>query len=632
MLRFAALAAAISGPALAGNSWPVEQARVEIANPARDVRFPGVITLDIDASDTVRAILAVRETIPVAAAGPMTLRYAEWLPGKHAPRGPIAALAGLRIQANGKDIAWKRDPVDVYAFHVVVPEGAATIDMTFTYLSPTEGSQGRITVTDAILNLQWETVALYPAGHFARQIRVRPSVKLPAGWVGFAALDAMTRRGDTVRYGETDFETLVDSPMFAGRNSASWDLGQNVRLNAVADRADDLAATPEQIAAHRRMVEQAVKLFGARHYDRYEFLFALSDELGSIGLEHHRSSENAVPRTYFTAWSLTAATRGILPHEFTHSWNGKFRRPADLWTPDYRTPMRNSLLWVYEGQTSYWDNIIGARAGLIPKEVVLGEFANNAAYHAALPARTWKPLADTTNDPVTNERRPLAFKTWQRSEDYYNEGALIWLDADMLIREKTKGRKSLDDFARAFFGIRDGDWGTVTYTFDDVVAALNAVMPFDWADFLHARVDEIGDAPLGGLARGGYRLIFKENPNAYQVSSDARQKTLDLSHSIGATIGKGGEISNVVWDGPLFREGVTGAARIVAIGGREYVEDDLKAAITAAKATRTPISLLLKQGTRFRTVEVSYFGGLRFPHLEKIGAGKGEIDRLLEPR
>lgn len=621
----------LAAPAAAENSRPAAPAYIHADQPAQDVRYPGVMTLDVDATNVAQRILRVRQVIPVAAPGPLTLRYPEWLPGKHAPRGPIASLAGLAIRADGKPVAWRRDPRDVYAFTVDVPQGASALDVNFDYLSPTETNQGRVSVTPEMLNLQWETVALYPAGHYTRQIRVRPSVTLPAGWQGVAALDGLSRSGDTLRYGETDFETLVDSPMFAGRNYKAWDLGHSVRLNVFADRPGDLAATADQIEAHRRMVDQTVKLFGSRHYDRYEFLFALSTELGGIGLEHHRSSENALPRTYFTDWANTASMRSLLPHEFVHSWNGKFRRGADLWTPDYRTPMQNSLLWVYEGQTSYWDFVLAARSGLMPKDVVLGEIAAYAANYRLQPGRAWKPLLDTTNDPVTNARRPLAFRTWQRSEDYYNEGALIWLEADMLIREKTGGRKSLDDFARGFFGVRDGDWGTLTYTFEDVAAALNAVAPHDWAAFLKTRVDEIAKPPLGGIEKSGYRLIFKETPNPYQVSNDARSRTTDLSHSVGITVNGSGIISNVVWDGPMFHEGVTTATRIVAVNGREFNEADFRSTISTAKDGKSPIELLVKEGPRYRTIRLAYSGGLRYPHLERVGSGPAPLDRVLEP-
>ena len=626
-----ALAATAAVSAAAQNSMPEAPLNPETENPARDIPYPGTLTLDVDATDTARGIFRIRETIPVAAAGPMTLRYAQWLPGNHAPTGPIPALAGLRITGNGRPIAWRRNPRDVYAFDVDVPAGVGRLDIAFEFLSPTASDQGRVVMTPEMLNLQWEKAALYPAGHYVRQIMIRPSVTLPAGWTGIAALDGETRQGNRLTYAVTSYETLVDSPMFAGRHYRKWDLGNNVDLNVFADRPEDLAATPEQIRVHRAMVDQTLKAFGSRHFDRYEFLLALSDEMAGIGLEHHRSSENGVPRNYFTDWANTGSTRGLLPHEFTHSWNGKFRRPAGTWTPDYRTPMQNNLLWVYEGQTSYWDIVLGARSGVVPMDVALGEIASTAATYSTQPGRAWRPLEDTTNQPIMAYRSPSAFSSYQRGTDYYSESALLWIEADMLIREKTRGRRSLDDFARAFFGIRNGDWGVVTYTFDDVVRTLNQVAPHDWDRFLRSRVEELAAPPTGGITAGGYRLVWRDEPNAYDASRMKRAKTLDLSHSLVVTIGKAGALNNVVWDSPLFQQGVTGNASIVAVNGREYSDDELKGAIKAAKGAREPIRLLVKEGPRYRNIEVAYHGGLRFPHLEKAVSGTAPLDRLLAP-
>lgn len=625
---FALCAASVS----AESSGPDRPAFVHDEQPARDMPYPGAMTLHVDAADTARHIFRVRQTLPVAAPGPLTLRYPEWLPGKHAPRGAIQRLAGLRITGNGEPLQWRRDPLDVYAFKVDVPAGVSELEISFEYLSPTAPGQGRIVVTPAMLNLQWEAVSLYPAGHYARQIRVRPSVTLPSGWSGVAALDGETRRGDTISYDETDFETLVDSPMFAGAYYRAWDLGHDVDLNVFADRPGDLAATEAQIDAHERMVDQALKLFGAKPFDRYEFLFALTDEMGRIGLEHHRSSENALPRYYFTEWNKAPSMRGLLPHELVHSWNGKFRRPADLWTPDYRTPMQDSLLWVYEGQTSYWDNILGVRSGLLPKDIVLGDLAEAAAYYGSLPGRAWRPLADTTNDPIINARAPQAFRDYQRSEDYYTEGALIWLEADMLIRRETRGRRSLDDFARRFFGIRGGGQATLTYTFEDVVAALNEVHRHDWSAFLKARVERLNPDPARGLELGGYRLVWKDKPNAYQLSDERRRKQRDFSYSLGGRVDKNGKLIRVRWNGPLFKAGVATGAEIIAINGMAYQESDLGAAIRAASGENAqPIQLLVKEGPRYRMVNVDYAGGLRFPHLERIAPGETPLDRALRP-
>jgi predicted metalloprotease with PDZ domain len=623
---------ALAFPLAAQNSAPEGPVAPLADNPARDIPYPGTLTLDVDATDTRRGIFRVRETIPVAGPGPLTLRYPQWLPGNHGPSGPIEAVAGLRISAGGRPVAWRRDPVDMYAFHVEVPSGAAAIDIAFDYLSNTPGAIDRTEITADLLNLQWDKVALYPAGHYVRRIMIRPSVTLPAGWTGIAALDGETREGNRLSYAVTSFETLLDSPMFAGRHYRKWDLGSRVTLNAFADRPEDLAATPQQIAAHRSMVTQAIRAFGPAHFDRYEFLLALSDELSGIGLEHHRSSENATPRGYFTDWANSGAYRGVVPHEFTHSWNGKFRRPADLWTPDYRTPMRNSLLWVYEGQTSYWDIVLGARSGVIQKEVALGEIASTAANYTLQPGRSWRPLADTTNQPIVSNRRAPEHPTWQRGNDYYSESALIWIDADTLIREKTRGRRSLDDFARAFFGIRAGDWGQVTYTRADLVAALNRVAPHDWEGFFRARIDQPGaPPPVEGIARGGYRIVWKDEPNAYDASAMKRSKSLDLSHSLGLTVGKAGAVTNVVWDSPPFAQGIVPGATLVAVNGREYSDDELKGAIKGARGGTEPIRLLVKERGRFREVALAYHGGLRWPHLERTGSGPASLDRMLAP-
>ena len=598
---------------------------------ARDVPYPGVMTLAVDATDTTRGIFRVSQTVPVAQAGRMTLLYPEWLPGKHGPRGAIAELTGFRISANGQPLAWTRDSYDVFAFHIDVPQGASQLDLAFEFLSPNRTSEGRVNVTPEMMNVQWEQVALYPAGHFTRQIRVKPSITLPAGWTGIAALDGGVTTGDRVDYAVTDFETLVDSPMFAGRHFAKWDLGNNVTLNVVADEAKNLAAKPEHIEAHSRLVSEAIALFGGKHFDRYEFLLALTDRMGGIGLEHHRSSENSRERNYFTDWDTTPAARGLLPHELVHSWNGKFRRPEGLWTPDYKTPMKDNLLWVYEGQTSYWDLILGARSGIQPKEVVLGELARMAGTYAEQPGRAWRSVEDTTLDPIMAARKPKPNSSYSRGEDYYNEGSLTWLAADMKIRSLTGGRKSLDDFARAFFGIKPGDWGQVTYDFDEVVATLNGVAPYDWAGFLDTKLRQSGQpAPLEGIEAGGYRLVWKDTPNAYDADRLKAAKTNDLYHSLGFNLDKAGEVTSVLWDSPAFAKGVVNGLTIVAVNGVAYDADRLKEAVTAAK-TGTPVRLMTKRGDRYDTIDISYAGGLRYPHLEKIGTGTTPIDRLLEP-
>ncbi|MDT9600910.1 peptidase M61 [Sphingosinicella sp. GR2756] len=624
----------ILAPAALAQTQPTRPQPLGMTDPvpaARDIAFQGTMRIEVDATDTARGIFRVRQVIPVGKAGPMTLLYPKWLPGNHAPRGPIASIAGLKVKAAGKAVAWRRDPVDVYAFHIDVPSGAREIEVEFQHLSPTKSDQGRVIMTPVMLNLQWEKMSLYPAGYFTRNIMVSPSVTLPSGWRGATSLDVASKNGNRITFRQVSYEALVDSPMFAGLHYRREPLAADVALNIFADRPQDLEATPEQIAAHRELVEQFGKLYGAKHYDEYEFLVALTDELGGIGLEHLRSSENSHPRGYFTDWAKYSAGRDLLAHEMNHSWNGKYRRGADLFTPDYRTPMRNSLLWVYEGQTQFWGYILSARSGMMPVEDVKAELARTAAYYDIQPGRSWRPLIDTTNDPIVNARRPQAFGSWQRSEDYYSEGMLIWLDVDSRIRSLTNGRRSLDHFARAFFGVRPNDQGIFPYTFEDVVRTLGEIAPYDWNSYLTQRVEKVGEAPLGWIGRGGYRLVYRDTPTPYFAGREKDREMLDLTYTIGATIGKGGIVTGVAWDSPLFNQGVTGGTQIVAINGQEYSDNDFKAAITAAKGGRTPIEMLVKKGDRYRTIDLDYYDGLRYPVLERVGSGPSTLDALLAP-
>jgi predicted metalloprotease with PDZ domain len=567
----------------------------------------------------------------VAAPGPLTLLYPEWLPGNHAPRGPISSIAGLKITAGGRELKWERDPLDVYAFHIDVPQGVSEVQAEFQHLSPTEPDQGRIIVTPDMLNLQWEKMTLYPAGIFVRNIPVRATVTYPAGWQAATSLDVESQAGGRTTYRTTTYETLVDSPVFAGRYFSKIPLSADVNLNIVSDRQQDLKPSNEQIAAHKRLVQQAEKLFGGHHFDEYEFLLALTNQLGGVGLEHLRSSENSQGRDYFTDWDSGSAGRDLLAHEMTHSWNGKYRRGEDLWTPDYRTPMQDTLLWVYEGQTQFWGYVLSARSGMMPVEDVKAELARTAAYYDILPGRSWRPLIDTTHDPIIAARRAKGFSSWQRSEDYYSEGMLIWLDVDSIIREQTGGRKSIDDFARAFFGVNPGDQGILTYRFADVVQTLNRIAPYDWDGYLTKRVNETGPAPLDWIKRAGYRLTYSEKPPAYFTSREKDRNILDLTYTIGITVGEGGSINGVAWDSPLFNQGVTTGTQIVAVNGQQFSNDLLKDAITEAKSSKQPVKLLTRKGSLFREISLPYYDGLRYPVLEKSGSGASSLDALLRP-
>jgi len=600
-----------------------------------DQPYPGVIQLEVDATSLDQKIFQVHERIPVTA-GQLTLLYPQWLPGTHSPSGPLNLFAGLTLSANGQPLEWKRDTVEMYAFHVDVPANVQFLDAHYQFLSPVENAQGRITATSEIVGVQWNTVVLYPAGYYARNINFQPSVTLPADWKFGTALVLDRQVGAQAQFKETNLDELVDSPLFAGKNFKRIDLDPGAKvpvfLNLVADRAANLEAKPEQVEAHRALVQQAYKLYGSHHYAHYDFLLALSDEFSGIGLEHHQSSENGVKANYFTDWDKTWEMRGLLPHEYTHSWNGKFRRPADLLTPNFNVPMQDSLLWVYEGQTQYWGEVLAARSGLESISQVRDQIASIAAGYDSQQGRTWRNLQDTTNAPIVSYRGPMAWASWQRSAEYYRESELVWLDADTKIRELSGDKKSLNDFARAFFGVENGRYTALTYTFDDVVKTLNSVQPFDWATFLRARLDDHSPvAPKDGLTRGGWKLAYTEVPSDYTKNVEDQRHVTDFAYSLGFSVGKESRIESVLWESLAFKNGMTTGATLVAVNGRSYKAEILKDAITAAKTGSQPIELLLKKDDHYRTVSLDYHDGLKYPHLVRIEGTPDRLTAILQP-
>ena len=606
---------------------------------SRDEPYPGTLVLSVDARDVDRRIIAVHEEVPVSGGMELILLYPRWLPGTHAPEGTVDRLAGLVFTAGNIRLPWVRDTAEVCAFHVSVPAGVNKVSVDFNYLSPVSHAVGRTEVSPLQLALDWNSVVLYPAGYFTRQISVEPSIRVPEGWTLATALEVASPEGGRTRFKPVSVETLVDSPLRAARYAHAYPLTAGdsapVTFNVMADRPDLVTVKPELIDLYRALVQQAYRLFGGHHYDHYNFLLQLSDDIGwDTTLEHHRSAEYGEPLADFTNWEKTAADRDVIAHEYVHSWDGKFRRPADLWTPDFHTPMRDSLLWVYEGGTQYWGEVLTARAGLWTKQQALDQLAMLVAALEQQTGRSWRSVQDTTNDEIISPRRPQSWPNWQRFEDYYPEGALIWLDADTLIREKTSGKRSLDDFARAFFGIENGSFVPVTYTFEDVVNALNAVLPYDWAGFLRSRLDGNGPgAPLDGLHRGGYRLVFTEEPSEYWKSVEAtRTKSVDHTYSLGLVVDNDAIVSSVRWDGPAFKAGLTAGAKLIAVDGLAYEPERLHSAISRTKTSGEPVDLLVRVGDRFHSVRIDYHGGLRYPHLERDPAQKPLLDEILAPR
>ncbi len=628
MLRALSIAAllATTAPALAQNSAPRPVPFNNTIPEARDIAYSGTIALHVDATNIQQGIFRIKERIPVAKSGHMVLLYPKWIPGKHGPRGEIEKLAGLQIFANGQRLEWRRDPVDVFAFHVNVPGGAKALDVEFQFLSATKSDQGRIVMAPNMLNLQWYALSLYPAGYYTRRVPIVASATYPEGWTAASAIPARAD-GSTYTYDKVDYEVLVDSPVFAGRYYKEFNLGPRVDLNVFADSPEELEAKDDQIEKHRNLVTQAIKLFGAEHYDRYEFLFAITEEMGGIGVEHHRSSENGTGLGYFAKWDEGNTSRNLLAHEYSHSWVGKYRRGADQITADFREPMRNSMLWAYEGHDQFVGYVLGARAGLMTKEDTLEVLAGYAALQDRRPGRKWRSILDTTNDPIITARAPKGWPSWQRSEDYYVDGLITWMNVDSILREKSGGTKSIDDYDRAFYGMRDGDYGDLPFTIDDVVRTLNEIVPYDWRKLLDEQIEGVADhAPLQGFERNGYKLVYTDKPNKASPKAG-----LDLSYSLGLALGKAG-ITGVMWDSPAFKAGIDLGDEILAVDGRAFTNDRLKAAVMAAKGGKEPIKLLLKSGDYYREVAIDYHEGLRYPHLEKIGGGEAGLDKLLEPK
>lgn len=604
--------------------------------PPVDKPYAGTIGLKVSVTDVVHRVIGVQEMIPVEP-GRLTLLYPEWIPGNHSPTGPISEIADLEVTANGGRIGWTRDRVNVYAFHINVPPGVTTLDVKFQYLAPLRGNEGRISFSSDLIDLSWSTVVLYPAGFFSRDITFAPSVHLPDGWHFASALELSEQNGSLVQFKSTPLNTLIDSPLYAGVNYRREDLSgspdNRVFLDVFADSPKDLAITPEELTLHRHLVEQAAKLFGSHHYDHYDFLFSLSDTLGGKGLEHHQSSEDSTRANYFSDWAAGIPGRDLLAHEYTHSWNGKFRRPADLWTPNFNVPMQDDLLWVYEGLTQYFGYVLTARSGLRSAADTRDLIAGIAGNFDASPGRTWRPLVDTTNQPTISQRRPVTWVSWLRDEDYYFEGLLIWLDVDTKIRELSGDHESLDDFARLFFGIDNGSYVTRTYTLEDVVAALNSVQPYDWAAFLRQRVYELAPhTPEDGITRGGYRLTYSDTPPGWLKASERPDFPVSFNTSLGFTVRTSGDLGNVLWGSPAFKAGVTPDMHLNAVNGKAFGIEVLRDAILEAEKSTSPIKLLVKRGNEFQTIEIDYHGGLRYPGLTRVEGTPDRLDEILRAR
>lgn len=599
------------------------------------------IRLSVDLRTAPQHVVHARETIPVTP-GPLGLRYAKWIPGEHSPTGPVADVAGLRISAGAQLLSWERDANDMWLIRTTVPAGVAKLDVALDYLAP---SSAGVSFADApsssaqLAVLAWNTVLLYPDGARPTALQVEPELQLPAGWEAATALRIAEKRGHRVRYAPVSLETLIDSPVAAGAHYRAVPLAAPAGapehvLHLVADSDAALQPKPEALAPLQHLVPEAYALFGAHHYGRYDFLLTLSDHVAHFGLEHHESSDNRLAERALLEEPLLLSGATLLPHEFVHSWNAKYRRPAGLATGDFQTPMVGDLLWVYEGLTSYLGEVLTARTGLVTPEQAREGLALEAAGLAHVKGREWRPLGDTARDAQHLYMARWEGSSWRRGTDFYEEGALLWLEVDALIRTQTAGAKSLDDFCAAFLGPPDSGPEVKPYTRAELVAALNAVAPHDWEAFFRARVDGLRpSAPVEGIEGAGWRLVYTEEPNAIaKANAETPDAGSDLRFSLGAWISSEGKIGDVVPGLPLAAAGIGVGAEIVAVNSRGYTPTALADAMAAAKKDGAKIELLVKDADFFSTHAVEYRGGERHPHLVRDEAKPDLLAQILAPR
>lgn len=618
---------------------PASFAQKELATPAGPAP---TLQLAVDASEAPRHIFHGRVTIP-AAPGPLTLYYPKWIPGEHGPTGPVADTAGIVFTANGQRLPWRRDTEDMYTYHVEVPTGATSVEATIDYMSPNKSEEfsAGASATAQLAVLSWNWLVLYPKGWSSDQIQVKPSLRLPTGWKFGTALPGLSGSG-TVYFEPASLTTLIDSPVIMGAHLRVVPLQQGKwpshEIDIAADSEAALQLSDSERMAFDNLVAESGALFGARHYRDYHFLLSLSDYVAHFGLEHHESNDSRLGERYFldpVEWTLGAS---LLPHEFTHSWNGKYRRPADLTTPEYETPMQTDLLWVYEGLTEYFGYLLAARSGLYTPEQWRDQMAIIASEFSHRPGKEWRSLEDTATAAQTLYLSRPAFANWRRSVDFYDESALIWLEADVIIRQQTGGKKSMDDFAHLFHGPPDSPPMVKTYTFDDVVNTLNQVAPYDWRKFFTDRIINIAPhAPLGGIQNGGYRLVYTPEPSALTRMTEQHNKGIDCSASLGLLIkqanGKDeGEVVDVIHGMIADKAGIAPGMKIIAVNGRRFSTDVLMDALRESANTKQPIELLVENSEYFKTYPLDYHDGPRYPHLVRDESKPDVLSDIIKPK
>jgi predicted metalloprotease with PDZ domain len=598
---------------------------------------PGPIRLAVDASQAPQKILHSHLQIPVHS-GALTLYYPEWIPGEHMPDGPIINVAGLKFTAGGKTLPWRRDLVDMFSLRMDVPPGANMLDIDLDFLlsAPAAGFSAGASATAYMDILSWNQVLFYPKGFAAKDLTFIPSLKLPPGWKFGTALPGAKQNGDTIAFDPVPLDTLIDSPVISGRYFHVIQLtpGETPshEMDIAADSASALVMPPEMEVHFHNLVAETGALFGSRHYRDYHFLLALSDDIAHFGLEHHESSDDQDSANSLTDESGRIDFADLLPHEFVHSWNGKFRRPAGLATPDYQQPMKDDLLWVYEGLTEYLGEVLTARSGLETPQMFRESLAYLTGLYDHRPGRDWRSLQDTADAAVFLYDAGGDWSNWRRGVDFYQEGEMLWLDVDATLRRLTNNKKSINDFCRAFHGGPGGRPELKTYTFDDIASALNGLAPYDWAGFLRERLDATpAKTPVESVENSGWKLVYNEQPNDFQQNADSVRKRLNLDLTIGLVVDHDGLVQDVIHDGLAYGAGIGPGMKITAVDGRQFSLDALKESIDAAKSTASPIQLIVANGPQVQTYSIDYHGGLRYPHIERNNGVPDFLSDIIQP-
>jgi predicted metalloprotease with PDZ domain len=596
------------------------------------------IQITADMSEAPRKLYHAEIDLPVTA-GQLTLTTPQWIPGTHQSAGPVAAITGVVFTANGQRITWRRDDVDLFQFHVTIPKGVSSLHVHLDCIVTSR-------VTQKMAVLEWEDLMLYPAHVPVRDIAIQPSVIVPAGWgIGTALTPVgsgpfpVPAAGAVTHFAATSVEQLEDSPILTGQYFHEFPLAAEISpkhyLDVVSDEPEDSNLRPALLQEAENLVREADALYRSHHYNQYHFLLTLSNIAGGEGLEHGQSSNNGVTEKAFSDDAHQLGDADLLAHEFTHSWNGKYRRPIGLYQPDFATPQQGALLWVYEGMTQYLGNVLAARSGLESSSQYRDRLALSAANLDNKPGREWRSTEDTAIASSMLRGGNSDWVSWRRSQDYYAEGELLWLDADTLIRKMTNNQKSLDDFERIFLA-KGNNTGPliVPYTFDELVEDLNQVVPYDWATFLHDRIDKINPhADLAGIERGGYRLSYQEKPNdaAQTMSATDGSSGVNAWYSIGLRIGDGGSIFDVRKDSPADNARLAPDQKIMAVNGQIFSNDRFRAAIRATKNKAEPINLILQSDSYVSNASINYNGGERYPVLERVDGTPAYLDDITKP-